>query len=195
MTDGTVTTHTIECTKSQPCYKLPILGRYKSIRVLKLEHAANWDAPLVGELEMIGLDQDNVPSFTALSYVWGSSLSTENTITCGTHDLDITANCRDALRDCRKHFGAISIWVDAICINQSCMAERNHQVPLMEEIYSRADRVDIWLGNETLESNQALECVLFASEINYLPFDRSRASSFIPRPLQWLLFALKLLLP
>lgn len=36
-------------------------------------------------------------------------------------------------------------WIDAICINQSNIAERNHQVVLMKMIYSRATLVIGWL--------------------------------------------------
>jgi hypothetical protein len=37
-------------------------------------------------------------------------------------------------------------WVDAICINQNDLNERNKQVPRMGDIYSMASRVWIWIG-------------------------------------------------
>ena len=37
-------------------------------------------------------------------------------------------------------------WVDALCINQSDIDERNDQVQLMRRIYKQADSVMIWLG-------------------------------------------------
>jgi hypothetical protein len=45
--------------------------------------------------------------------------------------------------------------VDAICINQDNVEEKEHQIPLMREIYGSARRVFIWLGNGTRESDQA----------------------------------------
>lgn len=36
--------------------------------------------------------------------------------------------------------------MDAICINQSDIEERNHQVKLMAYIFSRAKEVLVWLG-------------------------------------------------
>lgn len=39
------------------------------------------------------------------------------------------------------------LWVDAICIDQRRVMERNHQVPLMRDIYSQATRVLVWLGD------------------------------------------------
>lgn len=41
------------------------------------------------------------------------------------------------------------LWIDAICIDQSQVKERNHQVAMMGKIYSRAQRVLVWLGRST----------------------------------------------
>lgn len=38
------------------------------------------------------------------------------------------------------------LWIDAICLDQSSTAERNHQVQQMWKIYARARRTIIWLG-------------------------------------------------
>lgn len=40
------------------------------------------------------------------------------------------------------------IWIDALCINQSDMKERNSQVGMMGSIYSQAFFVFIWLGED-----------------------------------------------
>lgn len=39
------------------------------------------------------------------------------------------------------------LWVDAICIDQENMFERNHQVLQMKEVYTRASKVITWLGS------------------------------------------------
>jgi hypothetical protein len=48
------------------------------------------------------------------------------------------------------------LWVDSICIDQSSVEERNIQVALMDRIYSRADKVLIWLGEEDESSDEAM---------------------------------------
>jgi hypothetical protein len=40
----------------------------------------------------------------------------------------------------------MSLWVDALCINQSDTAERTSQVRMMREIYEKAECVVVWLG-------------------------------------------------
>jgi hypothetical protein len=37
-------------------------------------------------------------------------------------------------------------WIDALCISQEDVSERNHQVRVMEKIYSQAQGVVAWLG-------------------------------------------------
>ncbi|KAJ4406457.1 hypothetical protein N0V82_010127 [Gnomoniopsis sp. IMI 355080] len=40
-------------------------------------------------------------------------------------------------------------WIDAICINQADLRERSAQVRIMPQIYSRADCVIVWLGDDS----------------------------------------------
>ena len=48
------------------------------------------------------------------------------------------------------------IWLDAVAINQNDIGERNHQVAMMKEIYSRAHRVLIYAGEESHSSDKLL---------------------------------------
>jgi hypothetical protein len=50
-----------------------------------------------------------------------------------------------------------TLWVDAICIDQSNIAERNQQVAMMGDIYSTATRVAAWLGTESDDSALAVQ--------------------------------------
>ncbi|KAF2028104.1 HET-domain-containing protein, partial [Setomelanomma holmii] len=87
---------------------------------------------------------DDLPSYNALSYVWGDSRVKES-ISCNGQRMDVTTNLADALRTLRPS-SATWVWADAICINQDDVLERNSQVQLMKEVYSKAEKVAIWLG-------------------------------------------------
>ncbi|KAE9366359.1 hypothetical protein N431DRAFT_430453 [Stipitochalara longipes BDJ] len=52
------------------------------------------------------------------------------------------------------------LWVDAICIDQAHVSERNHQVTQIGEIYAGAERVVIWLGEASRDSDMALTFML-----------------------------------
>ncbi|KAF2830838.1 HET-domain-containing protein, partial [Ophiobolus disseminans] len=43
-------------------------------------------------------------------------------------------------------FKTSRLWIDAICINQSDLLERNHQVAQMRDVYTKAESVIAWLG-------------------------------------------------
>jgi len=41
-----------------------------------------------------------------------------------------------------------TLWIDATCINQSSVEEKYYHLPVMRKIYSQAQGVMIWLGEE-----------------------------------------------
>ncbi|RKK85082.1 hypothetical protein BFJ69_g1783 [Fusarium oxysporum] len=65
---------------------------------------------------------------------------------CGTKTLSITESLHEALWHLRKPDEDRVLWVDALCIDQTNIKERGHQVSRMGEIYKKADKVIVWLG-------------------------------------------------
>ena len=63
--------------------------------------------------------------------------------------LYIRDNLAAALRQCRKLDRDINIWVDAICTNQENLEEKMSRLPKINQIYSGADEVLIWPGDDT----------------------------------------------
>ena len=51
------------------------------------------------------------------------------------------------------------IWIDAICINQADLEERAAQVNLMNEVYSDAGYVIVWLGRKDQRTMTALDTI------------------------------------
>ena len=49
------------------------------------------------------------------------------------------------------------IWIDALCINQADVAERNSQASQMSRIYENAEEVIVWLGKEETYSVSAIK--------------------------------------
>ena len=88
------------------------------------------------------------PSYHALSYAWGSiDLNHYVLIDLGSsqRDLPITRNLYVALQYLRHSESSRVMWVDAVCINQKDVEERNDQVSRMADIYKLAEKVVIWL--------------------------------------------------
>ncbi|KAK0745587.1 heterokaryon incompatibility, partial [Schizothecium vesticola] len=96
--------------------------------------------------------------YECLSYCWGD---TKNVviILCNGVSLPVTANLMGALQALRQEDKPRRVWVDAICINQGSIPERNQQVAVMRDIYRNATRTVVWLGYEADDSNAALAIV------------------------------------
>ncbi|RMJ17817.1 hypothetical protein CDV36_002500 [Fusarium kuroshium] len=90
-------------------------------------------------------DPDRSMDYEALSYVWGSNHADEMIHVDG-QILCITKSLHSALRHLRHKKDDRILWADAICIDQSNVMERGHQVSQMGSIYKKASNVIVWLG-------------------------------------------------
>ena len=128
-----------------------------TIRVLDVRpipHDATEGTPLECTLRIIDLDAD--PAFTALSYVWGDPTPTRS-IVCDGVVFGVGENCYSALWYLSKKLQGLVIWVDAICIDQEDVREeKGWQIPLMEEIYTKAEQVYVWLGKGDERSDRTM---------------------------------------
>ncbi|KAF8242220.1 hypothetical protein K440DRAFT_134415, partial [Wilcoxina mikolae CBS 423.85] len=106
------------------------------------------------EVETVSLSDS--PRFIALSYAWGDPAKNVR-ISCNQKDLYITSNLARAL--CTvfaafdkgktpgfQHGDTILLWADGICINQDDIEEKASQIPLMRDIYSKAQSVIAYIG-------------------------------------------------
>ncbi|RYP41510.1 hypothetical protein DL767_001015 [Monosporascus sp. MG133] len=91
--------------------------------------------------------------YETLSYVWGSSEKPQS-ISTDEGYIPVTINLYMALKRLRDYSLDRIIWVDAVCINQDNIEERNHQVQFMVKIYAKASRVIVWLEEATAPSGQ-----------------------------------------
>lgn len=143
-----------------------------SIRLIEIL-PGNDDEPVRCALFNVRLEDSTRPEYEALSYYWGDPKSRrEIEIYESFEVLDgentcflVPENCFSALRRLRRrarHGTADDnpiFWIDSICIDQSCISERNHQLSLMFSIYSNASRVVIDLGPEADESADFMDWI------------------------------------
>jgi len=134
----------------------------REIRLLKLHPSPDQFSELHGEIfhAQLGMSMKPHESYEALSYTWGNNNQTEQLI-IGDDNLAITSNLDLALRRLRLTHEPRVLWVDAICINQSDVPEKNIQVPLMREIYEFASKTVVWFG----EKNDAQVAFEFIKEL------------------------------
>jgi len=135
-------------------YKLDPLSGRRSIRILIL-FPSTPDSALEGSLKEVSLDEK--VEYEALSYAWGDEDTTGRTsITCCGKRIPITPNCSAALVHLRREDRSRVLWIDAICIDQTSIQEKNHQIPLIGDIYRNAKYTLMWLEEGTEETRDTL---------------------------------------
>jgi hypothetical protein len=122
----------------------------RTIRLLRIECRQKL-VYISCELETVKLD--DAPPFWAVSYQWGSEekpqllrLGYRTSPDIG--HIPVTSNCAAAIQALIPK-EVRYLWIDAVCINQSDIREKEHQIPLMREIYSQASLVTGYLATES----------------------------------------------
>jgi hypothetical protein len=116
-----------------------------SLRLLEFE--ALQDDQTCPSIKLLEVAFGERPKYEALSYMWGDQ-SAQRTINVNGGELQVGQNLWDVLCYLRKRGGGYRYWIDAICINQVNIPERNRQLRIMPQIYARAQEVFVWLGKK-----------------------------------------------
>ncbi|KAH9875470.1 hypothetical protein J1614_004962 [Plenodomus biglobosus] len=117
-------------------------AKRQQIRTLTLHRGTGPD-PITCVLNTVSLLDH--PTYVALSYVWGDARD-HLPINVNGSVFSAIRNLALALQYIRDTGEDVVLWVDAVCINQDDIDERNSQVQLMGILYAEAERVLIWLG-------------------------------------------------
>ena len=136
--DMSVTNH-----RSQ--YKYPILETALHIRLVTIcprAEAKSTHCPLSIKLQQYPISQ--CPPYDALSYTWGQSHRSDRAYCDNDEYINVTPNLLAALLHLQRR-KPVTLWIDAVCINQEDHKERSCQVSLMSQIYQKAKQVIVWL--------------------------------------------------
>jgi hypothetical protein len=158
----------------------------KSIRLLQIVRTSP-----VPVLSLHPYRIDEAPDYHALSYTWGNPLPPlapgaevyDETVKCVLtyedveSNVSITRNLFDALCALAERSINGPLWIDAVCINQDNMNERQEQVTMMGQIYASAHEVIVWLG---LASNLDKDAIILHNE--FIPALRRHFGGSLPAP-------------
>jgi hypothetical protein len=141
----------------------PLREECKEIRLLDVKPARRLDEPLRATIRHVKLHE---AEYTALSYVWGQQDDDRSDIAIKyktgtrqylasklpgnsgspTYTHEIGSSLANALRHLRQKYRKITIWTDALCINQTDEQEKSWHIGLMRSVYTEAEEVHAWLG-------------------------------------------------
>lgn len=144
--------------------RLPEVRGY--IRVLQLLGNGFYDAEIECELLTLNfVNKQLQQDYEALSWCWGTAKPTasiiirQDKVESHRRVKYVTPDLVAALRALRYRDRARFLWIDQICIDQKTPIEKNHQVEMMSDIYGRATRVCVWLGERDGSSKLALDFI------------------------------------
>ena len=123
----------------------PLDHNQPSIRLVTVQHGLSPEGLIRCKVTHGTVESD----YACLSYRWGPPMPSQE-ILINDKIFLVRKNLFDFLDMVREQRTVpLPYWVDALCIDQKNMIERNHQVAHMGDIYSRALTVEVWLGNIT----------------------------------------------
>lgn len=134
------------------------LGAIRLVEIQPSQNSEDFIACLLKHTNLVSR-----PDYDALSYVWGDR-SGETSISLNGCRFDVTDNLWSAMYSLRHETEPRTMWIDAICINQRDVEERNQQVFMMGDIYRNANRVSIWLGEASDNSHLVFEHIKRAAK-------------------------------
>lgn len=123
-------------------------------RLLHIHPSANAFAAIRCSMTVASLGETT--DFEAISYAWGSSGSKHIWVNGGRAAL--SQNGENILRSMREYDDQYrSVWLDAVCINQTDLDDRSSQVASMGQLYASARAVAIGVDEPTENEIWALE--------------------------------------
>jgi hypothetical protein len=134
----------------------PLDSARQVIRLLYL-HPGEGGDPIICSLREAELKSSEWPAYNALSYQWGDPTPTKPIHVLDGGIVDVRQNLYDALVQLRSRYEDKIFWIDAVCINQSDLSEKSHQIRLMGKIYAQATNVITWLGKASEDSDLAMD--------------------------------------
>jgi hypothetical protein len=129
----------------QPYPGLSLDEPHDEIRLLTLLPGGH-DDPIHCSLRNVR--RNDIAGADALSYTWGEPPAAYETW-INDRPFAVRENLYHALKALRLPDSERLLWIDAVCIDQSNLMERNHQVQQMAQIFGSAKSVIVWLGMET----------------------------------------------
>ncbi len=125
------------------------------IRLLRLHPAPETYNSV--QCTLVAFTLDETPEYEALSYIWGDPGEHGHEIFVDQSPFVVRQNLGNAMKRMRDESQGRWIWIDAICINMSDLAERNAQISSMRTIFSKASQVIVWLGEPSPRDLSAIE--------------------------------------
>jgi len=152
----------------------PLTRNLRQIRLLRMVDGLSHDQNCL-QFRLTVRSLDEVADYHAISYTWGHR-EVPKKVLVDDEICMVTLNCHQALAQIYQHWkqGRIQsdlVWIDCLCINQCDTDEKNAQVSIIGDIFSKATQVLAFTGahrdNSELIFESAKEIADFGFACNH----------------------------
>lgn len=150
--------------QNHPSVYRPI--QHDQVRLVKFGHDGDHTSAILQTFPLEG----PIPPYQALSYTW----LCDNSGVARNHVLQIEKQQLPILDSLLPFFHVLSSkgtlldntwwWIDSICIDLANIEERGQQVQFMGRIYRNAHKVIVWLGEESDDTDRAIDFIELLNE-------------------------------
>jgi hypothetical protein len=146
-----------DLTTESPWYSYNALrNSKKDIRLLRRSQSLSGSVEY--ELVHVRLTKAKKMRYYALSYTWGDDTPPAHSVRFTNGKLfPVKDNLHTILNHSSLFRGKSYLWIDAICINQKDNVEKGLQVAQMRNIYSFAEEVIAWVGEQDQDSELTMD--------------------------------------
>ncbi|KAK5997020.1 hypothetical protein PT974_02369 [Cladobotryum mycophilum] len=125
--------------------------------------------------------------YTEPHYIQQGGVLPAGTILCDGVEMTVGGELYRALKRLRGEDKSLRMWVDALCINQNDIGERNEHVKIMGLVYAGAECVRIWLGERIGIEFEATSTLEGAVDILNDAFQQLQSADFTPLDMELLI--------
>ena len=115
------------------------------------------DAPLKGAIYSLPFDDAGI--YRTLSYVWGDTEQQMHPLVTPEGSVQITDALKAILEKLRMRMKSVTLWIDALCVNQADPVEKAQQIRLLPGIFQEATCTLAFLGADN-DGDAAIEMLL-----------------------------------
>ena len=127
------------------------------------------------------VSSSTTPLYTAVSYTWGTASSADQEIYLAGHPVKVRRNLYEFLKQTRASRDTNYFWIDALCINQDYVLEKNAQVAIMGHIFAKASALTVWLGISERDSDYFMQSMESGDSETFVSSEGLKPAEISPR--------------
>jgi hypothetical protein len=135
----------VESSQENYCYE-PLDVLTDEIRLLRVSKRYPWSKPVIKLCEHL---LEKAPRYDAISYTWDNQ-EMDQSLQLHKGIIRTTKNVVHIVSKRASWMQARYLWIDAICIDQSNIPEKQSQIRKMRDIYTSAKRTIAWISYEPI---------------------------------------------